>query len=677
MINVHEHFYDDDPNIGPPDVRTVLRGVNYFFLGNGLIQAAVQSAPHGEGTPLGLLIMDPEQLRKKREALTMDPVYGLASTGLEIRSGSGRSVPDAGGVEAAWMEKEGVPAVRGNWTSGDIEVEEVFYVPNPAEASLIREVRICNHGENQVSARVRTGVLRSIVEQLILLAPGEENCVWFEYSLDAAARQVSLSALAGAPQTRKAASYWDGLARLSFGHPLLDHDFSAARAQLPAAVSKTGRADGSIWQYNREWLRDQSVVATALTILGERTRAWTMFDRLLTNFVTDEGDTVDSSERRDPDEVELDQNGFLLQALLQYVRWTGDLSLIREKWTKIEAAAEFPLQAVFRHPASGLLMNRREFWERHRFHGIEPGIELVHQLFSSIGLSAAAELARGVGRSEKSPYWEAEADRLKKAMLKDRAFRMVDNRGFLKRRGLDGRVQETMSAWPECGLPAEVPLAAPGEHFLNPDSSAALPIALEFIPADSPPATLTMSSLERLWNQSWVGGGYGRYHFSSEADSAGAWPFPSLFVARASVETGDFENVRRILEWLNSIPGSIAGGWFEFYGKRISPPYPQVGIIPWTWAEMILLCVHHLLGLRPEEDGLRLRPRLLPGIERVKARFRVRDARVDLDLKVGPKPGGFAWTTNGEIMRRSDRDLVVRYPEKNLEIYGEYGSGLR
>jgi hypothetical protein len=60
MINVQEHFYDDDPSIGPPDVRTVLRGVNYFFLGNGLIQAAVQLAPQGEGTPLGLLIMDPE-----------------------------------------------------------------------------------------------------------------------------------------------------------------------------------------------------------------------------------------------------------------------------------------------------------------------------------------------------------------------------------------------------------------------------------------------------------------------------------------------------------------------------------------------------------------------------------------------------------------------------------------
>ena len=72
MINVKEHIYHDDPNVGPPDVRTELKNVDYYFLGNGLIQAAVQAAPAGDGTPVGLLIMDPERLRKKRDALTMD-----------------------------------------------------------------------------------------------------------------------------------------------------------------------------------------------------------------------------------------------------------------------------------------------------------------------------------------------------------------------------------------------------------------------------------------------------------------------------------------------------------------------------------------------------------------------------------------------------------------------------
>ncbi len=45
MIDVKEHIYDDDPNIGHADVRTALKDLSYFFLENSLIQAAVQYSP--------------------------------------------------------------------------------------------------------------------------------------------------------------------------------------------------------------------------------------------------------------------------------------------------------------------------------------------------------------------------------------------------------------------------------------------------------------------------------------------------------------------------------------------------------------------------------------------------------------------------------------------------------
>jgi hypothetical protein len=54
MIDFEEHFYDDDPSLGHPDVQTRLMENNYFFLGNGMIQAAVQICGSGEGTPVGL-----------------------------------------------------------------------------------------------------------------------------------------------------------------------------------------------------------------------------------------------------------------------------------------------------------------------------------------------------------------------------------------------------------------------------------------------------------------------------------------------------------------------------------------------------------------------------------------------------------------------------------------------
>jgi hypothetical protein len=106
MIDVKEHYYEDDPGVGPADVRTRLRDASYFFLGNGLIQAAVQLAPAGEGTPLGLLIMDPERLGKKREALTMDPETGLLGTMLEIETEGGRLVASAAGLRVAWAERK-------------------------------------------------------------------------------------------------------------------------------------------------------------------------------------------------------------------------------------------------------------------------------------------------------------------------------------------------------------------------------------------------------------------------------------------------------------------------------------------------------------------------------------------------------------------------------------------
>ncbi len=440
------------------------------------------------------------------------------------------------------------------------------------------------------------------------------------------------------PDEAPGRAHASGLADIAFGDERMDRLFRAARRQLPAAVSDSGCMDGSIWQYNREWVRDQGAAVAALAMVGERRLARTMILRLLDRFITAEGDAVDSSQRRGPDEVELDQNGYLLMGLERYALWTGDLDLVRERWSRVAAAAEFPLRAVFRHEPSGLLMNRREYWERHRLYGIQTGMELIYQAAVAAGLHSASALARMIGRPAEAARWEAESGRLRKAMLGDPVFRMADNRGFIKRRGTDGRVQETITALPEAGLHPSVPLASPGPHYLNPDTEAVLPIVFGLVSPDDPLSALTMASMETLWNQAWTGGGYGRYNVTSEPDAPGPWPFASLFVARAAAERGDFGLVDRVLEWMDSVPGSAAGSWFEFYGPRPSPPCPQVGIIPWTWAELIQLFIHHLLGVRPEEDGLAVRPKLRPGLGPVRADLAYRG--VSLRLEIEPSSGG-------------------------------------
>lgn len=631
-IRAEEHFYSDDPNVGHPDVRTELGDANYYFLGNGLIQAAVQDAPRGDGSPLGLLVMNPERLRNKRQALTMDRSAGVGGTRVCVRRGPTEFYPRAGAVQVGWDEASVVPAVVARWRAGVIAVEERFVCPRLDRAVLLRVVRLENRGRAAADVEVATGVRDTVLRRAVRLPAGSVRRIAYEYTLNAADDRVTLGfarSTAIAAATRR---FWSSLAQASFGDPQLDHFFRACCRQLPVAISRRGVMDGSIWQYNREWVRDQAKVALALTMIGAHRVAEAMFRRLLAEFVTPAGDTVDSSERRDPPEVELDQNGILLYTLCEHVCWTGNWKLVRDHWAKIEATAEFPLRPVFRHEASGLLMNRREYWERHRLHGIETGLELAHQFYVVHGLAAAARMARRIGRPGQAERWAAESERLRTALLHDPVFRMSDERGFIKRRAPDGAVQETVEARPEAALPEGSPLVDPGAHCLNPDASAALPIALGVVAANAPVSRATIKSLDKLWNQRWKGGGYGRYHVTSEPDSPGAWPFASLFVARAALEAGDHNRAWRVLRWLGRARGARAGTWSEFYGHRIAPPFPQVGFVPWNWAEIVFLLVHHVLGVRPEVKGVRLQPRLLRGLSGATASLTVRGRRLRVAL---------------------------------------------
>jgi hypothetical protein len=627
MINPSEHVYDDDPNRGHPDVRTRLKDVSYFFLGNGLIQAAVQWAPAGEGTPLGLLLMDPDRLRKKREALTMDAVRGLEETMLSVEAGGASHQPMADGTRVRWTTCDGVPAVEAVWSWAGGEVSELFFCPDLDTPRLAREVRVRCSEPGAIRIAGGTGSRRIVVTAA---ANGEPAS--FVYRFLPGTERVEV----GAEPVRVAAAArdrWANAAHLAFSDPLPERLGRASQFQLSAATSASGRLDSSIWQYNREWVRDQAFVAIGHLMAGNRDVAALLLRRLLREFITPEGGAMDSSEVRGPDEAELDQNGVLLYALEEHVRWTGDVSMIAEHWARIAAVAEYPLRPEFAHPASGLLVNSREFWERHRIHGIAPGMELAHQVFVPIGLRAAARLAVAMRQPEQAARWAAQAERLRAATLSHPRYGFVRDGALVKRLNLDGTVQDRIEPPSDSVLPAAAPLTRPGVHWLNPDTCVTLPVAFRFIAPDSELARRTLDSVEPLWDQEWQTGGYGRYDVSSEPDSPGGWPFASIFVARAAVEAGRPERAWRVLRWLDTATGAPAGSWFEFYGPRSSPPCPQVGIIPWTWSEVLALLVEHVLGVRPRAQGLHVAPRLLPGLEHASARLRLGAGTLTLHVR--------------------------------------------
>jgi len=668
-METKEHFYADNPGAGPPDAWTTLPGVDYFFLGNGRIQAAVQVCQKGRGSAVGLLIMDPERFGPKSAALSFDPAAGLRPTLLDVEIGGRRYSPLPGKVKARWLRQEGLPAVRVAWKAAQLAVSEAFFCPDRQGAKIVRGITLKNRGRKDIRAVVRTGIRERSLSSRFSLTPGAGKTLFIEYRVAGKAGQKKVRAFwVGPPSvTEEARRHWKQAACVRFSEPLLDHLFGASLRQLQAVLAASGKLDGSIWQYNREWTRDQAMAAIALTFSGQFELAATLLRRLLSSFVTPQGDTIDSSERRPAEECELDQNGALLVALEIYLLWTNDLPLLRKCWKKIAAAAEFPLSDVFRHSPSGLLHNRREFWERHAAHGIEDGIELAHQLWVSMGLSAAARMAALIRRKNEAARWEKEARRIKKAMLSDQDFGLIHEGAFIKRRKTTGEVQEEVRPSPASGLPDGVPLFSPGRHLLNPDTSTVLPIAWEFIPARSKLAARTLLEVEKLWNQRWTGGGYGRYNVSSEPDSPGPWPFPSLFVARSYLEADREARVWRILRWLGRAAGARAGTWFEFYGPRPVPPYPQVGIVPWNWVEMLILFLHHLVAVRPEWSGLRLRPRLLNGLNGFRASLRVRDIRVNLTVEKCGR-GGAGFEVDGRRFPYAEEGLCLPYPSSDIRV---------
>ncbi len=654
MINPSEHFYDDDPGRGHPDVRTRLRGVSYFFVGNGLIHAGVQWAPGGEGTPLGLLVMDPERLRKKRESLTMDPERGLEPTIVRVCADGPEDGPHPETLRVAWAPYQGVPAAEAEWHWSGGEVVERFFCPDTTSARLVREVTVV--GRASRLSFTRPGAAAAGV---ISLDPANPACSLI-YDLDAGA--VNVRAVTGVVQVDEAlAASWAARPVVRFGHERLDRFWHLSGWQLSAAVARSGRIDASVWQYNREWVRDQALVALGFVMSGDHVTAGRILRRLLSEFVTADGGTVDSSEVRGRDEAELDQNGVLLYALQQYVLWTGDLGLVIDAWDRIAAVAAYPLRPEFAHP-SGLLHNAREFWERHRVHGIEPGFELAHQLFLSMGWSAAAALARRTGRHDEALTWDTASARLRSATFDDSAFGFVVDGALVKRKRLDGTVQERIDALPEAALPAGVPLAASGAHCLDPDTCTVLPAAFGAIDPRSPVAVRTLDRVEALWNQAWSDGGYGRYHVSSEPDSPGGWPFASIFVARAALDAGRADRAWRVLDWLDRADGSPAGSWFEFYGRRMAPPFPQVGVVPWTWAELLTLLAGHVAGVRLTEGGVRIRPHLLPGQEHCAVRLAVRGHELDVEVTCGRSGEPPAVSLRIDGRKRTDRDDIHLLP---------------
>lgn len=702
-----------------PDFITYAPGIEYFYLGNGDIQGAVQYSPRDEKESfIGFTLMDPENFCRKWSTFLYHPEKGFANTRLGVTIGEeGDADAARAGMYAGvkgflvgrenfrsveWRTSMDVPLVALEWTAGECTVVEEFFVPHEG-ALLFRRVRIANGAARPLTVklslslyanfglftdirtdeRARTAEAHGLAA-MKLFALERQATVYGRYDVrvdlgtvaaGTSAECIYAYAIKGGENILRkktfadlwagTTAYWKKKSSFSTGNAVVDQLYAVSRTGLRSVISRSGRMDAGTWMYNMEWLGDHALASEALLRCGFQDDARLLIEKNLRESIGPDGRTIESGRWFGYEYTEINQNGMMLFSIWNYLCWTGDRALLKKYWPKIRLCGDFPLKEVFLDSVTHLVRNKREFWERSDSYGIEEGYELAYQFWVAFGLEKGALVARTLGDSQTADRWAAASAAMREAMFGDSGYRMIEDGHLIKRRTRAGAWQKTAVPPRRSSLPPGAPIAVEEAPSLEPDTIVVLPILYEMIDPAAALSKETLRWVDALWNQRWEGGGYPRYNVTSEDNPAAPWPLASMLVARASAAAGEDARVWRVLEWMHSVAGR-SGSWFERYGQSITPPMPPVGVVGWAWYEIINLCSHHIAGFRPALDMLEVRPRLLTGLESVTASHKVRGARVDLSVR--RSGGGPRASVNGREVPMKDGALRIPYPHAGSTI---------
>jgi hypothetical protein len=646
-------------------------GREYYVLRSGRAKTIFQTDRADLGPAFTYMLFDAEdsaQSLKKDGAFNFDQDEGFASSGLRIHLGGYAYTAFGEQMEYRLVEVDGVPAVESVWWAGGVRVTERVSALAGAEA-ILRTILldgVALSGDDTVSARLflphgkisrsgqsllQTGkgygsglailgdakVQVDEIQGFIEVGPisvgpqktrSFEVLNFFEFPgsgtesfSDHAGPMIATSA---EKERKRTKAVWESVSRIATKDRTVQELYDKARFGLHGMIAENGTMDAGIFEYGTQWARDTSNSALGALHTGHFELARAALTRVLTKMINAEGATLIGGVYNTPDREEFDQMGELVHALKSYRDWTGDDSLVRDNRAQLLSAIERPLLPVFRDE-TGMVHNRREFWER----GFEDAYELAYQTNLVVGLRDAAELATALGAEDRADRWRREADRTFHAMLSHPTRSLVVDGHFIKRRNVTGEVAHMTPRG--LGFDPSVPANAEQHNCLDPDSTLALPIAFGLVDPRDPISLKTLDVLEQLWNMRWIGGGYERYNSSTEPDTPGPWPFASCFILRAQHESGLFDRSRKVLEWLNTVQGGRTGSWFEeipvLHSNR------ACGIVPWTSGEVARFVVEHLLGVRFEGKRVVVKPAPYPNGQPITADLRFRTGRLRLEIE--------------------------------------------
>ena len=646
-------------------------GREYFVLRSGRAQMIVQVDRADLGPAFTYLLFDAENARQsvtKEGAFNFAPGEGFDSSALVVELGGFPFTALGHRTGTQWVLDNGIPAVEAIWWAGGLRVTErisalsangLFRRTIRLEgAHLVGDVNVTlrlalppgeHRGEGSIlfqegrGARLALAVTGGAPSKLLL----DQGAVELGPLLIAPKASVQVDTLlltqipaadsagfaelahatldAGAQRALESTrARWAACSSLATRDLTAQELFDKVRFGLAGMIADEGTMDAGIFEYGAQWVRDTSNTALGALSAGHFELARAALVRVLTKMISPDGATQIAGSFDTPDREQFDQMGELLHCLREYRDWSGDDSLVREHRERLLALIERPLQPRFRD-GTGMVHNRREFWER----TFEDAYELAYQTYVILGLREAIELAAPLGAEDRVERWRTEANRIERAMLSHPTRSLVDEGRLIKRRNVTGEVADRLANFR--GYMPDVPLNTETGHRLLPDATQALPIALGIVDARSALARRTLDELEQLWNTRWSDGGYDRYHTSSQPDQPGPWPFATCFILRAQHEARLFDRSRRSLEWLNTVQGGRAGTWFEEI-PSVRSLNRTCGLVQWTSGEIALFVVRHYLGVRFEQGSLVLRPALFPGSPPASADLRFRQGRLRLQI---------------------------------------------
>jgi hypothetical protein len=429
-------------------------------------------------------------------------------------------------------------------------------------------------------------------------------------------KQIARVANEAGPLLDATRARWAQASRVETDDSLVQEVFDITRSVLPAIAADDGTVRVGPFQYAAEWVRDDSQFSLGLTAAGHFELARSVLEHCIRDMLTAEGTTMIGGGFDKPDREQFDQTGELMLALRWYADFSGDTSLVETYRAKLIALVERPLNPSFRD-ATGLVHNRREFWEQ----TMNDAYELAYNTYVVVGLREAAALAAPLGAQDRRESWLKEAAAIQEAMLKT----LVQDGALIKRRNVTGEVAERLVQL--AGAP-DTPCRSAEHHVIYPDATMALPIALGLVEPGSALASNTLNQVEKLRNQRWWGGGYGRYDASAEINMPGPWGIAGALVLRGQHAGGMLDRSRSTLEWFRTVQGGNGGLYYEEIPLLAGSQQNWLGLVTWPTGELPYFVVRHYLGLTFEDGCVVIRPQLYPNSPPVHADLRFRQGRL-------------------------------------------------